>query len=385
MKHKLILLFAFILVVCHTFGQTVTNVFFMPDEDKIMIGYTITSTADINSFDIELWVAPKCSNDFTKIPETELKGDFGKNITTGTKYIKWYPTKPLDYPNCCFKVKASYTGLADLSATVTVKNLPETVYIKGGTFTMGSNDGEDNEKPPHEVTLTDFEMSKYEVTNAQFAEFLNDYGQATTKTTSDYPSQTMIYDSKTTYSGSYNWGLVKSGTSWTPVTGYEDFPIIYVTWYGAYEYCKWLSEKTGKKCSLPTEAQWEYAAGGNSPSGGREQKYAGTDDETKLGDYAWYSSNSDSKTHKVGTKTANSLGLYDMSGNVWEWCLDWYSATYYTSAAVTNPVNTTVATYRVLRGGSYYSSANYCYTANRNGDDPYDYDYNYGFRFVFGL
>jgi len=276
-------------------------------------------------------------------------------------------------------------GVLDNTTTTTeVVNLPEMVLVKGGTFTMGSDDGSVDEKPIHEVTLSDFYMSKYEVTNAQFAEFLNDYGQSTMKSTSDYPDEKMIYAS----SGDKDWGLHQVGTQWVSATGYEDFPVIYVTWFGAYEYCRWLSLKTNKKCNLPTEAQWEYAAGGGSLQTlytTSLQKYAGTDYESKLGEYVWYIDNSDNKTHKVGTKKSNCLGLYDMSGNVWEWCLDWYSKTYYTSDKVTNPCNTTISSIRVLRGGSYSRNAYFCYSANRFNYNPDNYSNCCGFRFVFGL
>jgi len=388
MKTKLITITLILITNIFTLAQKVENVGFITDDNKVIISYILSGTTEITLFDVELWVAPKCSNDFTKIPDKELKGDFGKNISAGTKYIKWYPTTDINYTNCCFKVKASYIEKAveikDNTTTTTIENLPEMVFVKGGTFMMGSEDGEDDEKPVHQVTLTDYYIGKYEVTNAEYAEFIFDYGQSTTKATSDYPNQIMIKDSKVTYSGSYDWGLHQSGTKWTPATGYEDYPVINVTWYGAYEYCKWLTEKTGKTYQLPSEAQWEYAAGGGASTGSATRtKWAGTSSEKKLGTYAWYESNSNSKTHKVGTKTANSLGIYDMSGNVWEWCLDWYSSTYYTSAAVKNPVNLTTSSYRVYRGGSWYSSASFCRIANRYYINPAYYLNGIGFRFVF--
>jgi len=310
--------------------------------------------------------AAKKLEETKKAEETAwTKAQNANTLESYKEYLKNYPAGKNKIA-CEALIKA-------LDVPYVVVNLPETVKIKGGTFTMGSKDYPNATE--HTVTLSDFEMSKYEVTNKQFAEFVNNYGSDKTKTTSDYPSQTMIYEDS-------DWGLVKSGTTWKPATGYEYFPVVYVTWYGAYEYCKWLSEKTGKKYSLPTEAQWEYAAGA-PPSGGRGQKWAGTDSETSLRTYAWYYSNSDTKTHKVGTKTANSLGIYDMSGNVWEWCQDWYGD--YSATAQTNPTGATSGSIRVLRGGGYYSDANYCYTAYRTNYIPFsDYSY-YGFRVVFSL
>ncbi|MBN2663421.1 MAG: SUMF1/EgtB/PvdO family nonheme iron enzyme, partial [Bacteroidales bacterium] len=131
-------------------------------------------------------------------------------------------------------------------------NYPQTVFITGGTFRMGSNDGYSDEKPVHSVTVSDFYMGKYEVTNEEFCVFLNDYGSDKVK--SGTCGQTMIYE--------HSWGVQKSGSSWVSASGYDKYPVIYVTWYGANEYCNWLSQKTGKKYRLPTEAEWEYAAGG---------------------------------------------------------------------------------------------------------------------------
>jgi len=251
---------------------------------------------------------------------------------------------------------------------IKIKNIPETILIKGGTFTMGNNDSIKDEKPSHLVTISDYYISKYEITNKQFAEFVNDYGSDKTKNSSDYPNQIIIYEFSAR-------GLLKNDTKWISATGCEDFPIVNVTWFGAYEYCKWLNEKTGKNYSLPSEAQWEYAAGG----GTIHQKWAGTNTETNLGNFAWYS---DNKSYKVGTKNANSLGIYDMSGNVCEWCLDWYNETYYTANAVTNPVNLTVGSYRILRGGGYYNKAGNCRSTNRNFDYANSNSINYGFRIV---
>jgi len=241
------------------------------------------------------------------------------------------------------------------------------VFVKGGTFTMGSNDGRKDEQPTHDVTLSDFYMGKYEVTNEEFAVFLNEYGSDTVKQ-GEYSGESMVRDSE----GEWNWGLNKSTAKWIPVKDKEKYPIIYVTWYGANEYCKWLSKKTGKKYSLPTEAQWEYAAGGGANN---RTKYAGTNDEKELKKYAWYKSNSKSTTHEVGTtKEANSLDIYDMNGNVWEWCLDWYYEGYYKN-------NNTRDT-RVLRGGSWYFDSNNCRVTKRNKCSPNYLPNDNGFRVV---
>jgi len=234
------------------------------------------------------------------------------------------------------------------------------IFVEGGTFTMGSNEKE-KEKPTHEVILSDFYMGKYEVTNAEFAAFINDYGSDKVKN-GDFSGETMIYDSKIENSGSYNWGLNKVNGKWTPVSGKEKHPIIYVTWYGANEYCNWLSKKTGKKYSLPSEAQWEYAAGGGANN---RTKWAGTNNESDLGTYAWFTSNSNSVTHEVGTKTKNTLGLYDMSGNVWEWCLDTWHSNYENAPKDGSAWIDNSSTDRVYRGGSWNFGSSDCRVSDR--------------------
>jgi len=261
-----------------------------------------------------------------------------------------------------------------------VINLPEMVKITGRAFTMGASDLSYTE---HSVTLSDYYMGKYEVTNIQFAEFLNDYGQITTKSSSDYPSQTMINLSGSYSSATYGeekCRISQSGTKFTVASGYNDYAIIYVTWYGAYEYCKWLSEKTGEKYSLPSEAQWEYAAGGGST----HQKWSGTTSESELYKYAnyWQSPSTDGYKNvaPVGKFKANTLGLYDMSGNVWEWCMDWYDSGYYSKSAKKDPVNTTDGSGRVVRGGSWSGYAAYARVAYRDYYTPTFSGFNLGFR-----
>ena len=235
----------------------------------------------------------------------------------------------------------------------------ETVFIKGGTFMMGEGTTQ------HQVTLTqDFYMGKYEVTNAQFCEFLNDKGIGSDGKyiTADYGSQTLI---KT-----YQWGVIYSDNKWAPQSGYDDYPVVNVTWYGANEYAKWIGG------SLPTEAQWEYACRAGSTTA-----YSFGDDSDSLGDYAWYSGNGSSKTHPVGQKKSNAWGLYDMHGNVWEWCADWYDS--YSTTAVTDPTGPTGGSYRVLRGGSWGSDASYCRSAFRDYADPVSYRNFNGFRVCF--
>ncbi|MCD8032846.1 MAG: fimbrillin family protein, partial [Alistipes sp.] len=206
----------------------------------------------------------------------------------------------------------------------------ETVFIRAGTFLMGSPETEPNRNPnetQHRVTLTqDFYMSKYEITNAQYAAFLNAVGVGQDGKWSDWSddankTQVLIR--------AYQWGLKWDAGSWKPEDGYANHPVVYVTWYGAKAYADWIGG------SLPTEAQWEYAC-----RAGTTTAYSFGDSEGDLDTYAWYSSNSGNTTHEVGDKQPNPWGLYDMHGNVYEWCLDsWDGRTAYSPEDATDPVS----------------------------------------------
>ena len=166
-----------------------------------------------------------------------------------------------------------------------------------------------------------------------------------------------------------------------------------MTWYDAVEYCNALSEQEGLtpcynlsdwSCDfsadgyrLPTEAEWEYAARGGM-NWEDNYRYSGTTDN--LGDYAWYYSNSGGQTHEVGTKGPNQLGINDMTGNVWEWCNDWYSSSYYGSSPSNNPTGPDSGSPRVERGGSWNGNASYCRVANRFYLNPGFSYYYIGFR-----
>ncbi len=155
----------------------------------------------------------------------------------------------------------------------------------------------------------------------------------------------------------------------------SDYPMYYVNWEEAQEFCKKLSQLTGKTYVLPTEAQWEYAARGGVKS--RGYKYSGSN---TIGNVAWYSDNNSRSTHPVATKQPNELGLYDMSGNVWEWCSDWKD--YYSSESQSNPTGPSTGVYRVLRGGSWINDAGNCRVSSRYDNYPSRRGINFGFRVV---
>ncbi len=208
--------------------------------------------------------------------------------------------------------------------------------IKGGAFDMGSNE-HDNENPVHRVTVRDFQLCKHTVTQAQW--------------------KAIMGDNPSNFKG-------------------DDLPVEQVSWDDAQAFIKKLNEKTGRKYRLPSEAEWEFVARGGTQSKG--YKYAGSND---LDEVAWYSGNSGPKTHPVGQKKANELGLFDMSGNVWEWCEDHWHENYKGApddgSAWLSGGN---ASYRVLRGGAWYNLGNNSRVSRRNSNNPNDWYYNYGFR-----
>ena len=155
----------------------------------------------------------------------------------------------------------------------------------------------------------------------------------------------------------------------------DDYPVEKVSWDNVQEFIAKLNELTGKKYALPTEAQWEYAARGGEKSKG--YKYSGSND---LDEVAWYDSNSNNATNPVGMKAPNELGIYDMTGNVWEWCQDWYDE--YSSDAQIDPVGSEDGSYRVFRGGSWFNDARRCRVSFRSETEPDNRYFYLGFRLV---
>jgi len=261
--------------------------------------------------------------------------------------------------------------------------------VRRGSFTMGNtrndSEGDDDEKPVRMVTLTyDYWIGRYEVTNAEYRSFLN--GR---KVQSDG-----IYDGKTLIEmdDSFEFEYRNGGFVLKSDNG-EQNPIMCITWWGAIEYCNWLSEKEGIKKAydsngnlldrngnkttditkvegyrLPTEAEWEYAARGGQNT--RGCKYSGSN---TIDNVAWYWGNwggENGKTHPIGGKAGNELGIYDMSGNVEEWCHDWYDKDYYQNGTRTNPTGPSRGFLRVLRGGSWDPGVQRCRVANRDYTAP---------------
>jgi len=250
----------------------------------------------------------------------------------------------------------------------------EMVFVEGGSFQMGNvwGDGKDDEYPVHDITVSGFYLSKAEVTYTQYLEFMNSLNISPD---GSYNGNVLV-DMEVGYR-EIKWNDSAFIFKGSRYVNSEDCPVVYVTWYGAVEYCNWLSEQYGYlpcyiinekevTCNfsadgyrLPTEVEWEYAGRGGIRE---DQMYAGTDNINELGNYAWYLENSRGHTCPVCQKRPNALGLYDMSGNVGEWCNDWYNEYYYRNSPATDPTGPGSGEFKVRRGGSWndYSSVLRC-------------------------
>jgi len=230
--------------------------------------------------------------------------------------------------------------------------------IPGGVFLMGSESGNTDEKPVHQVKISPFWMSTFEVTWDLFEPFLyKDYEQSK-QTEGKVPASVDAVTRPTKPYLDMTFGM-----------GKQNQPALAMTHYNAIQFCKWLYMRTGIFYRLPTEAEWEYAC-----RGGSSLTYFFGDDAANLGEYAWYADNSQSKTHQVGQKKPNAFGLYDMLGNVAEWTCDQYLADYYQQfkdKVADNPVAVPTELYpHAVRGGSYQSTAHELRSAARAFSDP---------------
>lgn len=235
------------------------------------------------------------------------------------------------------------------------------VSVTGGTYQMGYGTS-GNTAPVHSVTINSFNISKYEITRGQYIAFLNSYKSDVIKD-GEYAGQSLFHDQ-----------MVKKtsdGTYYLKNSGYDNLPMVMVTWYCAYEYCKWAGGR------LPTEAEWEYAArGGNQTHG---YTYSGSN---TIDSVAWYNGNSGNSLKSIGQKKANELGIYDMNGNAYEWCFDWYNANYYTDSPIENPQGGMSGTLKSFRGGGYGCPATMATVYWRNGDSPLEKYADRTFRLV---
>lgn len=245
-----------------------------------------------------------------------------------------------------YKVKEARKNIENLLSGIKINDsqlevIPQMMFVEGGEFHMGSNFSND-EQPIHKVKVSNFRIGVYPITFEEYDTFCEQTGN-------EKPDD-------------LGWGRGKR-------------PVVKVDWFDAVAYTTWLSKRTGKNFRLPTEAEWEYVA-----RGGRQNKgyiYSGSNNLDEVG---WYDNNSNWMTHPVGHKKPNELGIYDMSGNIWEWCFNWFDKYYYETQ--TNPQGPIKGVYRVLRGGSSVYVESLCRNATRFRSYPNSKADDCGFRIV---
>ena len=269
----------------------------------------------------------------------------GKSTEHALRFSRTLPATALSQGKSGWLNLPTYTSRSgwkmntlEFKKTFTVKGVTfKMILVEGGTFTMGATaeqtGANDNEKPAHQVTLSDYYIAETEVTQR-------------------------LWTAVTGYSPT------SGGSSWSSSYGIGDnYPAYYISYEDVQSFITKLNAQTGVTFRMPTEAEWEYAARGGNQSKG--YLYSGSN---TIGNVAWYYGHSNSMTHPVATKAANELGLYDMSGNVSEWCSDWYGS--YSSSPQNNPKGPSSGTCRVYRNGSWAGNATICRVAKRFDDAP---------------
>ena len=329
----IIILFCF-LAVGVAFSQKVSNVDAYQEGKNIVITYSLSEAGMVS--------AVYCSTDGGRTwgaPLRHVSGDVNKSVSAGSHRVVWDVLSEREHlkgENICFKVEAG-------NQLFTVNGVSfEMVRVEGGTFTMGAtaeqgSDASEDEKPTHQVTLPSYYIGKTEVTQALW--------------------QAVMGSNPSDFKGS-------------------NLPVENVSWEDCQTFIRKLNALTDKNFRLPTEAEWEFAARGGNFS--RGYKYSGSN---TLSHVAWYADNSADKPHPVATKAPNELGIYDMSGNVYEWCIDWYGD--YSSSVQCNPTGPDSGSDRVHRGGSWFSLPRNCCVSFRFSNTPSDGSDCIGLRLAF--
>lgn len=373
-KYSIGLLLGILLIINSAFAQNydpvidTVHVAQVAGSFLVDIRYTVTD-ADNDPLIVYLHVSRDSGKTYT-VPARTLTGEYGFDLEPGiNKQIMWDAGE--DFPEefgTKFRVKLTASDL----------NLSKIVAISSGTFSMGDSTGPDEQQPRHDVFLTEYGIAPFAVTNGEYKIFCD-------MTRRSYPPE---------------------GNTNEPPQGYflnnPSSPVVGISWFDAVRYCNWLSkEKKFTACydttswtfdpakngyHLPTEAQWERAARGNLA----KKLYPwGDDPPGNRCNYRDYDGNltsimpnflNERGTLPVGQFTQNGLGLYDMAGNVWEWCNDWYRDNYYSQSPAQNPLGPTSGDGRVVRGGAWNKSAFYIRCATREGRTPATKNYETGFR-----
>lgn len=353
----------FLLIAVNLSAQQVTNVRDVQQGQNIQVTYDLMGDKNIAKFTILLYVSLDGGRNW-RGPLSQVSGDVGPSIQAGQgKTITWRVLEEFDDlqgSNIVFKVDASYSpSRFDFE--------PEMVFVEGGTFMMGHEGSYTGflSNPVHKVTLSDFYIGKYEITNAEFCSFLNEKRKE-----EKYISSWINLEGKWE---NEKCRIIKNKKRFVVEKGFENYPVIYVKWHGAKAFCDWLKEKTGKNYQLPTEAQWEFAARGGKKSKGFD--LSGGNDPYEVG---WFEENSGGRVHEIGMKKPNELLIYDMSGNVSEWCQD--RPEDFDKLKTKDPVGKSDSLWIITRGGDWISSEGFMWVDFRLAAFPIDGTFVSGFR-----
>jgi len=268
-----------------------------------------------------------------------LYGTKPKNVKISMSKAEMWVDEEVKFPVNKVKVLAFSQGwLSEGTKASGSLATEDMVFVNGGCFQMGDvfGGGDPDERPVHEVCVDDFYIGRYEVTNSEW------------------------------------WAVMGNHPSYK-FRGCYNCPVESVSYNDVQVFIKSINQKKGQNYRLPTEAEWEYAA----RSGGKKTKWAGTSRESNLASYAWYAVN---VQHDVGEKAPNGLGIYDMSGNLWEWVSDWYDINYYKKSPKNSPKGPSSGLYRVVRGGGFFYEPNYLRTSLRFSGNPDMRNSAIGFR-----
>lgn len=340
MRKNATIFFILIVQMLSAKAQQITNVQVEQDGDNVVIGYDIIDAKQGQKFDISLSLSADGGKTFTITP-LSITGDI-KQITAGQgKKIIWNVLLDNDEvigDNFVFMLKAKINLMVDYGI--------EMVFVSGGTFTMGCTESVTDcfgsEKPAHRVKVKSFLIGKYEVTLHQW---------------------NMVM------------GSLSSQNNQAGINNCDECPVELVSWNDIQQFISILNKNTGKKFRLPTEAEWEFAARGGNLSKG--YKFSGGNKAVQV---SWIIDNSGNTIHKTGLKQPNELGLFDMSGNVWEMCSDWYGE--YDNLPQVNPEGAKWGTGKVLKGGCYLLNSLRSRISSRGTTDPAVREKGSGFRLV---
>src|ERR1039457_3603715 len=347
------LLMCFVVIPQLATAAEVKNLNVTLEGDKAVASYDLVAKSDEKT--AEVTVSINVNGDKKTSDQLHLTGDFGKKVKVGKgKRIVWNATADLpanfdgninwDVQAMRVAIKAPVRAAIKASGSYTdPATRMEFVGVPGGCFQMGDTfgDGGASEKPGNQVCVSNFFIGKYLVTQSQWQAVMGNNPSLFSECGGNCPVET-------------------------------------VSWKNVQEFIRQLNASTGRNYRLPYESEWEYAA----RSGGQQEQWAGTSDLDELGAYAWFDENSGKMTHPVGTRKPNGLGLYDMTGNVWEWCKEWYEKDYYQNSPEKNPRGPLSGSFRILRGGSWNGSASLVRASRRFSVEHSDWGSAVGLRLV---